>query len=63
MKRMTRTLVTLLLGALSLTAAAQEKIHQVDEITVINYGDGRLLFREANPDKTPLQGEHRIIDG
>ena len=34
----------------------------VGEITVINVGDGRLLFR-AREDNAPLQGEHRIIDG
>ncbi|MDR0232514.1 MAG: toxin-antitoxin system YwqK family antitoxin [Dysgonamonadaceae bacterium] len=34
----------------------------VGEITVINLGDGRLLFRSAKNDK-PLKGEHRIIDG
>ena len=43
--------------------AAQEKVYQIDEVSVINYGDGRLLFRQLNDDKTPLQGEHRIIDG
>lgn len=63
MNRIAKRMLLLLCGVWSLTAAAQEKIHQVDEITVINYGDGRLLFREATSDKTPLQGEHRIIDG
>lgn len=49
--------------ATTFTALAQEIVHQVDDITVINYGDGRLLFREFNKDKAPLNGQHRIIDG
>lgn len=44
-------------------AAAQEKVYQIEEVSVINYGDGRLLFRQLDKDKTPLQGQHRIIDG
>ena len=36
---------------------------QVDELSVINYGDGRLLFRQYDKDNTPLNGSHRIIDG
>ena len=42
---------------------AQEAVYQVEEITVLNYGDGRFLFREHNESKKPLEGKHRIIDG
>lgn len=52
-----------LLGASLLTGTAQEKVLQVNDVSVINYGDGRLLFRQQDTDKTPLQGEQRIIDG
>lgn len=60
---MKKIILALLCGMASLYTAAQEKVYQVNEISVINYGDGRLLFRELDGDKTPLQGEHRIIDG
>lgn len=60
---MKKLFFTLLFGASLLTAAAQEKVYQVDEVSVINYGDGRLLFRQINEKKTPLNGDHRIIDG
>ena len=46
-----------------LTSTAQEKVYQIEEITVINYGDGRMLFRLNNEEKTPLNGSHRLIDG
>ncbi|MDO4702542.1 toxin-antitoxin system YwqK family antitoxin [Tannerella sp.] len=42
---------------------AQEVVYQVEEITVLNYGDGCFLFREHNESKKPLEGKHRIIDG
>lgn len=68
---MIKAVISLLLGVLTLTGAAQEKtqpadqekVYSADEISVINYGDGRLLFRQFNEDKTPLNGLHRIIDG
>lgn len=56
-------LMFLLCGATLLNTSAQEKIYKIDEVSVINYGDGRLLYRHWDQDKTPLQGEHRIIDG
>lgn len=59
----TMFLMFLLCGATLLNASAQEKIYKIDEVSVINYGDGRLLYRHRDQDKTPLQGEHRIIDG
>lgn len=60
---MKKLMISLLLGAMVLMGSAQEKVYQVDEVSVINYGDGRLLFRKLNEEKTPLQGQHRIIDG
>lgn len=60
---MKKLIFVLLCGVLALPAQGQEQVRQVEEITVINYGDGRFLFREATEAKTPLAGEHRIIDG
>lgn len=60
---MKKTLVSLLFGLLALTSAAQETVYQVNQVSVINYGDGRLLFRQIDEKKSPLQGQHRIIDG
>jgi antitoxin component YwqK of YwqJK toxin-antitoxin module len=58
---------SIILCALAGSAAAQvpeaqENLLNVGEVTVVNLGDGRMLHREAES-KTPLQGEHRIIDG
>lgn len=36
--------------------------YQIGEVSTINMGDGRILFREAKTDK-PIEGKHRIIDG
>ena len=47
----------------STTAIAQEQTVDVTDYTVINYGDGRLLFRTNNEAKALIQGEHRLIDG
>ena len=58
---MKKVILLLLLGAWVFTSVAQEKVFQVNEVSVINYGDGRLLFRELNEEKTPLQGEYRIF--
>ena len=60
---MKKIVLTLLLGAITLTGFAQDKVYQIDEVTVINYGDGRMLFRQADADKAPLNGSHRLIDG
>lgn len=51
------------MGVMAQILPAQEAVYQIDEVTVINYGDGRLLFRQSNDKKAPLQGLHRIIDG
>lgn len=60
---MKKLILAFLCGTIALNVVAQEKVYQIEEVSVINYGDGRLLFRQQNDDKTPLQGEHRIIDG
>lgn len=60
---MKKLIIAFLLGISVLSTTAQEKVYQVDEVSVINYGDGRLLFRQTNDDKSPLNGKHRIIDG
>lgn len=61
---MKRVFFTLLLGVATMTAIAQQEIvYQVEEISVINYGDGRLLFRQQKDSKDALNGKHRIIDG
>lgn len=48
---MKKVILLLLLGAWVFTSVAQEKVFQVNEVSVINYGDGRLLFRELNEEK------------
>lgn len=68
---MKKLIISLLFGAMALTSGAEERAYQaeeinayqVGEISVINYGDGRLLFRKNDDENTPLQGLHRIIDG
>jgi len=52
---------SILLSFFSSDLYAQKEFN-VSQITVINMGDGRLLFREYSDEK-PLSGEHRIIDG
>ena len=39
-----------------------QKEYAIEKVTVVNLGDGRLLFRDMETEK-PLQGQHRIIDG
>ncbi|WP_300728050.1 toxin-antitoxin system YwqK family antitoxin [uncultured Bacteroides sp.] len=39
-----------------------QKEYTVGQVTVINIGDGRYLFRTIKGE-SPLNGEHRIIDG
>ena len=60
---MKKIMLLLLFGVMVLTSTEQDKVYQIEEITVINYGDGRLLFRLNNEEKTPLNGSHRLIDG
>lgn len=63
MVQMKRLFLAFLCGVIALNIGGSREVYQIDEVSVINYGDGRLLFRQLNDDKTPLQGEHRIIDG
>ena len=58
---MKKVLVTCLLLACIFPAFAQ-KIYQINEVSEINLGDGRYLYRDAKKEK-PLNGEFRIIDG
>ena len=58
-----QAIAALLCTAWAWTAAAQETIYPIEEVSVINYGDGRLLYRQTNEQKTPLNGSHRLIDG
>ncbi len=39
-----------------------QKEYKIDQVSVVNVGDGRLLFQELKTEKA-LNGEHRIIDG
>ena len=47
---------------ISISAFAQKE-YQIEKVTVINYGDGRLLFRTNDDKEEPLNGKHRLIDG
>ena len=38
-----------------------QKEYKIDQVSVVNVGDGRLLFQELKTEKA-LNGEHRIID-
>lgn len=60
---MKRAFFTFLAAISLLVATAQEKVYEIGEVGVINYGDGRKLFRQKNDEQTPLQGQHRLIDG
>lgn len=60
---MRKLMFVLLFGVMAQLLSAQETVYQISEVTVINYGDGRFLFRQSNDAKAPLQGLHRIIDG
>ena len=48
---------------LGIFGIAQESLYEIQEVSIINYGDNRLLYRELDEHKTPLEGKHRIIDG
>lgn len=50
-----------LLLCISLPLFAQ-KDYKVEQVSAINVGDGRILFRDLKTEE-PLNGEHRIIDG
>jgi len=57
-------LAALLVAASGATpvGAQSEKTIKIEDVTVINDGDGRALFRDAKSE-APLNGLHRIIDG
>ncbi len=50
-----------LLPLFPLPSFAQNDI-KVENITAVNLGDGKILFRELESEK-PLEGSHRLIDG
>lgn len=39
-----------------------QKEYPIEQVSVINVGDGRFLYRDLKTEK-PLSGDHRIIDG
>lgn len=39
-----------------------QKEYPIEQVSAINVGDGRILFRDLKTEK-PLNGDHRIIDG
>lgn len=55
------TLCLALPTAVSVSAQNENTI-TIEDVTVINDGDGRALFRDAESEE-PLNGLHRIIDG
>jgi hypothetical protein len=54
-------LLTLFIGTVFCDLSAQKEFN-IEQITSINLGDGRYLFRTLKDEKL-LDGEHRIIDG
>ena len=50
-----------LLLCIALPSLAQKEF-KIDQVSVVNVGDGRFLYRDLMTEK-PLNGEHRIIDG
>lgn len=57
----TRSWSTLLFLCISFSLFAQKE-YKVEQVSAINVGDGRILFRDLKTEE-PLNGEHRIIDG
>lgn len=53
-------LISFLLLLPSLVQAQKE--YPIEQVSAINVGDGRILFRDLKTEK-PLGGDHRIIDG
>ena len=51
----------LLLLCMTLPLFAQKE-YKIDQVSVVNVGDGRLLYRDLTTEN-PLNDEHRIIDG
>ena len=50
-----------LLLCIALPSLAQKEF-KIDQVSVVNVGDGRFLYRDLMTEK-PLNGEHPIIDG
>lgn len=59
---MKRLLFALLLALLCYGQAGAQKEYPIEQVSVINVGDGRFLYRDLKTDK-PLDGDRRIIDG
>lgn len=55
-------LFTLIICLISGNVLAQKE-WPIEKVSVIDYGDGRLLFRTNDDKEEPLNGKHRIIDG
>ena len=55
-------LTSIIICMISGSVSAQKE-YQIEKVSVINYGDGRLLFRTNDDKEEPLNGKHRIIDG
>ena len=55
-------ITTIAICMISVSSYAQKE-YQIEKVSVINYGDGRLLFRTNDDKEEPLNGKHRIIDG
>ena len=51
----------LLLLCMTLPLFAQKE-YKIDQVSVVNVGDGRLLYRDLTTEN-PLNDEHCIIDG
>ena len=58
-----KILITAIFICMISVAATAQKEYQIERVSVINYGDGRLLFRTNDDKEEPLNGKHRIIDG
>ena len=60
---MKRLIITFLMSMIVLISFAQEEFILKKDLSIINVGDGKYLFRMIDADKTPLNGRHKIIDG
>ena len=58
-----KILITAIIFCMISVAATAQTEYQIEKVSVINYGDGRLLFRTNDEKEEPLNGKHRIIDG
>ena len=58
-----RIVISGMIICLFVSSTFAQKDWQIEKVSVINYGDGRLLFRTNDDKEEPLNGKHRIIDG